>query len=226
MPGVGPAVLLAAPPASPDAEAELARLRDLAHEVRLGPSTAAIVAAAARPGHPGPPANRAASSSSATASAQRRIWTAETDRTGAIAEAIAQDKDLTRTLLQAVGVPVPDGRPVADAEDAWAAAEEIGAPVVVKPQDGNQGRGVATNLTTREQVAGRLSRRPRRGRAASSSSGSSPATTTACWSSATGSSPPPGASRRRSSATAARRSRSWSTRSTATRAAATATPPP
>ena len=39
-----------------------------------------------------------------------------------------------------------------NAEDAWAAAEEIGLPVVVKPQDGNQGRGVATNLTTREQV--------------------------------------------------------------------------
>jgi cyanophycin synthetase len=51
-------------------------------------------------------------------------------------------------------VPTPEGRPVADAEDAWAAACDIGTPVVVKPQDGNQGRGVATNLTTREQVLG------------------------------------------------------------------------
>ena len=83
---------------------------------------------------------------------QRRIQAAETDRTGAIAEAIAQDKELTRTLLRAVGVPVPEGRPVADADDAWAAACDIGVPVVVKPRDGNQGRGVATNLTTREQV--------------------------------------------------------------------------
>jgi cyanophycin synthetase len=55
-------------------------------------------------------------------------------------------------LLSAIGVPVPEGRPVESAEDAWAAAEEIGVPVVVKPQYGNQGRGVATNLTTREQV--------------------------------------------------------------------------
>ena len=55
-------------------------------------------------------------------------------------------------LLRAVGVPTPYGRPVKDADDAWAAAYEIGVPVVVKPQDGNQGRGVATNLTTREQV--------------------------------------------------------------------------
>ena len=43
---------------------------------------------------------------------QRRISTAETDRTGAIAEAIAQDKELTRGLLRQVGVPVPAGRPV------------------------------------------------------------------------------------------------------------------
>jgi cyanophycin synthetase len=41
---------------------------------------------------------------------------------------------------------------VENAEDAWAAAQEIGLPVVVKPQYGNQGRGVATNLATKEQV--------------------------------------------------------------------------
>src|SRR6202043_3562525 len=80
------------------------------------------------------------------------IWTAETDSTPAIAETIAQDKQLTRRLLQGIGVPIPDGRPVTGAEDAWAAAEEIGPPVVLKPQYGNQGRGVATNLTKREQV--------------------------------------------------------------------------
>ena len=50
-------------------------------------------------------------------------------------------------------LPVPEGRPVLDAEDAWAAAEEIGTPVVVKPRYGNHGRGVATDLSTREQVA-------------------------------------------------------------------------
>src|SRR5262249_10557155 len=66
--------------------------------------------------------------------------------------AIAQDKELTRSLLHAAGVPVPEGRPVSDAQDAWQAAEEIGVPVVVKPRDGNQGRGVATNLTAQESV--------------------------------------------------------------------------
>ena len=85
-------------------------------------------------------------------SKQRRIQAAETDRTSAVAESIAQDKELTKRLLHAAGVPVPMGRPVDNAADAWAAALEIGGAVVVKPQDGNQGKGVAVNLTTREQV--------------------------------------------------------------------------
>ena len=155
---------------------------------------------------------------------QRRIQAAETDRTGAIAEAIAQDKEMTRTLLQAVGVPVPEGRPVTDADDAWAAACEIGVPVVVKPQDGNQGRGVATNLTTREQVVAAYRRRAGRGQTSRSSRSSPPATTIACWSSATRWWPPPAASRPRCSATASTHSRNWSSRRIPIRAAASTMP--
>ncbi|NCA25128.1 MAG: ATP-grasp domain-containing protein, partial [Betaproteobacteria bacterium] len=61
-------------------------------------------------------------------------------------------KELTKDLLHAAGVPVPLGRTVDSAEDAWAAAQEIGLPVVVKPKDGNQGKGVAVNLGSREAV--------------------------------------------------------------------------
>lgn len=83
---------------------------------------------------------------------QRRIWTAETDRTSAIAEGISRDKDLTKTILETCGVPVPEGHLVDSAEQAWEAAERIGLPVVVKPYDGNHGRGVFTNLSTRQEV--------------------------------------------------------------------------
>ena len=55
-------------------------------------------------------------------------------------------------LLRSVGVPVPAGGPVKDAEEAWELAQEVGVPVVLKPQHGNQGRGVAVNLRTHEQV--------------------------------------------------------------------------
>jgi cyanophycin synthetase len=85
-------------------------------------------------------------------SRQRRIQAAEMDCTGAIAESIAQDKELTKKLLDAAGVPVPLGRTVLDPDDAWAAAQEIGVPVVIKPKDGNQGKGVTVNVTTREQL--------------------------------------------------------------------------
>ncbi|HWG47669.1 MAG TPA: cyanophycin synthetase [Gemmataceae bacterium] len=136
-----------------DISVELARLRELANDVRLGPSTAAIVRAARQRNIPVRRLNSSSLVQLGHGSAQRRICTAETDATSALAEMIAQDKQLTRALLHAVGVPVPQGRPVADADDAWLAAEELGLPVVVKPQYGNHGRGVATNLSTREQVA-------------------------------------------------------------------------
>ncbi len=84
--------------------------------------------------------------------AMRRIWTAETDSTSAIAETISRDKDLTKELISSVGVPVPEGREVESAEDAVEAAEDIGFPVVVKPTDGNHGRGVFIDLTTPDDV--------------------------------------------------------------------------
>lgn len=128
----------------------LARLRDLDEDVRLGPSTGAIVQAAAARGIP----TRRLTTSSLVqlgwGSRQRRIQAAETDRTRAISETIAQDKDLTKKLLEAAGVPVPLGRVVTDAEDGWTVACEIGLPVVVKPRDGNQGKGVTVNILTRE----------------------------------------------------------------------------
>jgi cyanophycin synthetase len=136
-----------------DPEAEIKALRELAGRTCLGPSTRAIVRAAEARGIP---ARRLIPLGSLVqlgqGSRQRRIRTAETDRTGAIAESIAQDKDLTKDLLRAVGVPVPEGRPVVDADDAWEAAREIGGPVVVKPRAGNHGRAVSTDLSGREPV--------------------------------------------------------------------------
>ncbi|HEY4312607.1 MAG TPA: cyanophycin synthetase [Pirellulales bacterium] len=135
-----------------DVNAQVTQLRSLLHEVQLGPSTRSIVDAAHARGIPTHRLNSASLVQLGWGAKSRRVWTAETDQTSAIAETIAQDKELTRRLLRTVGVPAPAGRPVEDAEDAWRAAQEIGGAVVVKPQYGNQGRGVITNLTTREQV--------------------------------------------------------------------------
>ncbi|MCE1243107.1 cyanophycin synthetase [Oryzomicrobium sp.] len=135
-----------------DLAGALAQLRELDEDERLGPSTGSIVAAAVARGIPFRRLTSGSLVQFGWGSKQRRIQAAETDLSSAIAESIAQDKELTKKLLHAAGVPVPTGRPVKDAEDAWAAAQEIGGPVVVKPQDGNQGKGITVNIQTREQV--------------------------------------------------------------------------
>jgi cyanophycin synthetase len=130
----------------------LTQLRDLDEDVRLGPSTGCIVDAAVARNIPFSRMTEGSMVRFGWGSKQRRIQAAEMDVTSAIAEAIAQDKDLTKKLLAAAGVPVPGGRAVTDAEDAWLAALEVGLPVVVKPKDGNQGKGVTVNITTKEHL--------------------------------------------------------------------------
>ncbi len=127
-------------------------LKDLAEDRCLGPSTTSIVTAAQERLIP---TMRLADNNLVQLGygcKQRRIWTAETDRTSAIAETISRDKDLTKSLLKACGVPVPEGMVVATADEAWEAAQDIGLPVVVKPSDGNHGRGVFTNMLTEQEV--------------------------------------------------------------------------
>lgn len=135
-----------------DVKAAISELRDLVDEHCLGPSTGCIVEAAQDRRIPSIRLNDGNLVQLGYGKKLRRIWTAETDRTSAIAEGISRDKDLTKRLLAGCGVPVPEGREVTDAEDAWAAAEDIGVPVVVKPANANHGRGVSAELTTRDEV--------------------------------------------------------------------------
>ncbi|HQU79138.1 MAG TPA: cyanophycin synthetase [Azonexus sp.] len=151
----GIALILAAVEDKPFDVAEVVdTLRRKVDRKYLGPSTAAIVNAA---DDRDIPTIRLLEDGNLVqlgyGAALRRIWTAETDQTSAIAETISRDKDLTKELISSVGVPVPEGREVDSADDAWDAAEDIGVPVVVKPTDGNHGRGVFIDLTTREEVA-------------------------------------------------------------------------
>ena len=150
-----PIVLAAVYDRAFDPAAEAERLRDLAREVCPFLFVADYFAAA--PAH-GIPVQRLGKIKMGTVLQfghgvrQRRIMAAVTDRTGAIADSISQDKELTRSMLRAVGVPVSEGGLVDDAEDAWSTACDLGLPVVVKPRDCDYGQGVAVNLTTREQV--------------------------------------------------------------------------
>ena len=136
-----------------DVAAAIESLRDVVDSNALGPSTQAMVNAARERNIPWRRLQEGRSLIQMGHGVnQRRIWTAETDRSGAIAEYIAQDKNLTRLTLRRAGVPVPEGRIVSDADDAWDAAQDIGLPVVVKPRDGNHGRGVFVDMKTEKEI--------------------------------------------------------------------------
>ena len=135
-----------------DVPQAVSEIEELVDSLYLGPSTACIVNAARDRDIPTHRLTEGNLVQLGYGCKQRRIWTAETDQTSAIAEGISRDKDLTKSLLASCGVQVPEGRMVDSPSDAWAAAQDIGVPVVVKPYDGNHARGVFTNLTSQDEI--------------------------------------------------------------------------
>ena len=135
-----------------DLAGTVAHLTDQVDDLCLGPSTAHIVDAATDRKIPHIRLTEGNLVQLGYGINQRRIWTAETDQTSAIAEEIASDKDLTKSLLKSCGVPIPEGELVRSAEAAWEAAQDIGLPVVLKPYNGNHGRGVSLDLRTQADV--------------------------------------------------------------------------
>ena len=166
-----------------DVTAMVTHLRNQVDDLCLGPSTAHIVDAATARKIPSIRLTEGNLVQLGYGINQRRIWTAETDQTSAIAEEIASDKDLTKSLLKSCGVPVPEGELVKSAEQAWQAAQEIGVPVVLKPYDGNHGRGVSLDLHTQSDVEAAYALAFRKGGGSSVivEKNSFPATSTACW---------------------------------------------
>lgn len=148
-------LVMAAINATPfDVSSAVAHLEQMADRLLLGPSTQAIVDAATAKQRriPAIRLNEGNLVQLGYGKRSRRIWTAETDATSAIAEGISSDKSLTNMLLRACGVPVPEGSIVKNATEAWEAAQSINAPVAVKPVDGNHGRGVSVNLSRQEDI--------------------------------------------------------------------------
>ncbi len=135
-----------------DFQNSLERLVRLAERRAFGPSTAALVAAAEARDIPWIRLNDRSLVQLGHGKYQRRIQATVTSETKHIAVEIASDKELTNRILDDLGLPVPKQELVYDADEAVEAAQKLGYPVVVKPLDGNHGKGVSINLTTPEQV--------------------------------------------------------------------------
>jgi len=135
-----------------DLGAELERLIRIAERQAFGPSTQAIIDEAVSRDIPYMRLDRHSLVQLGQGVHQQRVRATMTSRTSAIGVDIAGNKSLTNRLLDSSGLPVPQSE-VVDTEDAAvAAARRIGFPCVMKPLDGNHGRGVHLDLRSDEEV--------------------------------------------------------------------------
>lgn len=144
------------PSDAPPADWNFAETRDAfiryAQRRALGPSTASLVRAAEDRGIPWLRLNDHSLVQFGHGRYQQRIQATTTGNTSNIAVDLAGDKEETNAILRDLGLPVPAQVIARDASQAVRAAERIGYPVVLKPLDGNHGRGVSINLKTGEEV--------------------------------------------------------------------------
>jgi cyanophycin synthetase len=121
-------------------------------QTELGPSTNAILQAAARRGIPWRRLGDNSLLQLGYGKNRKLIQAATTGQTSSIAVDIASDKELTKSLLSEAGIPVPQGAIAETEAEAVAALLELGGPVALKPYNGCQGQGVSLNLSTEAQV--------------------------------------------------------------------------
>ena len=135
-----------------DWDAELEAFIKRAERTAFGPSTQAIVDEAVSRDIPWIRLNQHSLVQLGQGVHAKRIRATMTSETSSIAVDIASDKDLTTRLLGAAGLPVPKQESVRTADQAVSVAKRIGYPCVVKPLDGNHGRGVCLDLQDEAEV--------------------------------------------------------------------------
>jgi cyanophycin synthetase len=147
-----PAELRSATDGSFDWEEERDGFIRYAQRRALGPSTASLVRAAEERGIPWLRLNEQSLVQLGHGKYQQRIQATVTGRTPHIAVELASDKEETNKILGALGLPVPKQELVQSADAAWRAARRLGGPVVLKPYNGNHGRGITINVSGEDEV--------------------------------------------------------------------------
>lgn len=137
---------------SPDSTQHLEAIARTVERERLGPSTAAIAAAARRRGIPVRRIGRLSMLRLGYGCYRRLASAATTEQTSALGVDIAGDKMLAKQFLARAGIPVPEGTVAHSVQDAVAALEELGGPIVIKPRNGNHGKCVTVGVRTPAQA--------------------------------------------------------------------------
>ena len=135
-----------------DLQTDIDYLSQLYEEDRLGPSTSAIVKACVQKGIPYLRLDTDSTVQLGYGARQKRIQATVTSQTSSIAVELAANKDETKRRLANATIPVPNGDVVQTWNELQAVGRQMGFPLVVKPLDGNHGRGVTTNIQTMESL--------------------------------------------------------------------------
>ena len=134
-------------------EQDLADLRSLWSDASLGPSTESLVKEAEARGIPWFQLSARSMIQLGYGVHQKRLQATQTDRTGILGVELACDKEGTKTILRSAGVPVPRGTVIGYLDELEDAITDVGGyPIVIKPLDGNHGRGITININSRQQA--------------------------------------------------------------------------
>lgn len=143
---------------------DIQNLREIRENTRLGPSTGCIVEEAQKRGIPFIRLNKHSLVQLGYGIHQKRIRATIASTTSNIAVDIACDKEETKALLETSEIAVPRGTVIRTVEGLKDAVEKFGYPLVIKPIDGNHGKGNTTNITTWEQATKALEAAQKYGR--------------------------------------------------------------
>ena len=133
-------------------EADIQHMRELREAVRLGPSTGSIIEEAALRGIPWIRLNKHSLCQLGYGENQKRIQATVTSETSSIGVELACDKEDTKFMLEQAEVPVPKGEIIRRESSLAETCAYVGFPLVVKPVDGNHGRGITVNIQTLEEA--------------------------------------------------------------------------
>lgn len=135
-----------------DMTEDIQNMRELREAQRLGPSTGSIVEEAAARGIPWIRLNKYSLCQLGYGANQKRIQATVTSETSSIGVEIACDKEDTKFLLQQAEVEVPKGEIISRESSLEEACRYVRYPLVIKPIDGNHGRGITVNINTYEEA--------------------------------------------------------------------------
>jgi cyanophycin synthetase len=133
-------------------EKDINKLKNIYNASRLGPSTQSIVNEAIKRGIAYKRINKQSTIQLGLGKFQRKIQATITDQTSSIGVDLACNKEKTKLVLDKMGIPVPKGSVVHNFAELKLSIDSIGYPIVLKPNNGNQGKGATTNIKNWEQA--------------------------------------------------------------------------